>query len=137
MADYTINKCSLKANKFKIYVNFLEFQIKLIKQNTAYMLLTKVYFTVCFKIKDTSPIVSLLFWLNSDLLNFWEKGDLIFIAINKLTGISKIEINCVILNAIYCQKINFAHHQLVNTVTTRKQRMLNNFWAKFFHCCLK
>jgi len=37
MAGYRINKCSLNANKFKIYVvHFLEFQIKLIKQNTAY-----------------------------------------------------------------------------------------------------
>jgi len=36
MVDYTIDKCSLNANKFKIYVNFLEFQIKLMKQNTAY-----------------------------------------------------------------------------------------------------
>jgi len=38
--------------------------------------------TVCFKIQDTSPIVSLLFWLNSDLLNLWEKSGLIVIAIS-------------------------------------------------------
>jgi len=42
---------------------------------------TKNPITVCFKIQDTSPIVSLLFWLNSDLLNLWEKSGLIVIAI--------------------------------------------------------
>jgi len=34
------------------------------------------------KIKDTSSIVSLLFWLNIDLLNLLEKSGLIFIAIS-------------------------------------------------------
>ena len=38
--------------------------------------------TVCFKIKDTSPIVSLLFWLNGDLLNLWGKSRLIVIAMS-------------------------------------------------------
>jgi len=45
--------------------------------------------------------------------------------------------NCVILNAIDWKKINFVHHQLVYTETRKKQRMPNNFWAKFFHCFLK
>jgi len=38
--------------------------------------------TVCSKIKDTSPIVSLLFWLNGDLLNLWEKSGIIVIAMS-------------------------------------------------------
>jgi len=67
------------------------------------------FVTVCFKIKDTSPIVSLLFWLNGDLLNLWGKSRLIVTA-NEFTRLSKIEINCVILNAIYWKKINFVHH---------------------------
>jgi len=56
---------------------------------------------------------------------------------NKFTGVSKMEINCVILNAIYWKKINFVHLQLVYTETRRKQRMPNNFRAKFFHSFLK
>jgi len=56
---------------------------------------------------------------------------------NKFTEVSKIEINCVILNAIYCKKVNFVHHQLVYTETRRKQPMPNNFRAKFFHSFLK
>jgi len=56
---------------------------------------------------------------------------------NKFTGVSKIEINCVILNAIYRKKVNFVHHQLVYTETRRKQPMPNNFRAKFFHTFLK
>jgi len=35
-ADYTIHKCFLNANKFKIYVNFFKIPNKPIKQNTAY-----------------------------------------------------------------------------------------------------
>jgi len=35
------------------------------------------------------------------------------------------------------KKKNFVHHQLVYTETRRKQRLPNNFWAKFFHCFLK
>jgi len=31
---------------------------------------------------DTSPIVSLLFWLNYHLLNLWEKSGIIVIAIS-------------------------------------------------------
>jgi len=56
---------------------------------------------------------------------------------SKFTGISKIEINCVILNAIYWKKVNFDHLQLVYTEIRRKQRMPNNFRAKFFHSFLK
>jgi len=56
---------------------------------------------------------------------------------NKFTGVSKMEINCVILNAIYWKKIKFVHLQLVYTETRRKQRMPNNFRAKFFHSFLK
>ena len=48
-----------------------------------------------------------------------------------------MEINCVILNAIYWKKIKFVHLQLVYTETRRKQRMPNNFRAKFFHSFLK
>jgi len=42
---------------------------------------------------------------------------------NKFTGISKKEINCVIFNAIFCKKINLAHHQFVYAETRRKQPM--------------
>jgi len=56
---------------------------------------------------------------------------------NKFTGVSKIEISYVILNAIYWKKINFVHLQLAYTETRRKQRMPNNFRAKFFHSFLK
>jgi len=56
---------------------------------------------------------------------------------NKFRGISKIKINCVILNAIYGKKINFVHHQLVYKETRRKQQMPNNFQGKFSHSFLK
>jgi len=56
---------------------------------------------------------------------------------NEFTRLSKIEINCVILNAIYWKKINFVHHQLVYTETRKKQPMPNNSGAKFFHSFLK
>jgi len=38
-------------------------------------------FTVCFKLNETAPIVSLLFWLNSHLLNLREENSFIFMAI--------------------------------------------------------
>jgi len=68
-----------------------------------YNLHDKNVITVCFKIKDTSPIVSLLFWLNGDLLNFLgEKWHHCYS--NEFTRMSKIEINYVILNAIHWKK---------------------------------
>jgi len=36
---------------------------------------------VCFKLNDTSAIVSLLFWLNGHLLTLWEKSGIIVMAI--------------------------------------------------------
>jgi len=44
--------------------------------------LLKFITTVCFKLKETSLIVSLLFLLNGHLLNLWKKSDLIVVAIS-------------------------------------------------------
>jgi len=51
---------------------------------------------------------------------------------NKFTEISKKEINCVILKAIFWKK-NFVHHQLAYTETRRKQPLPKNFGLKIFH----
>ena len=47
------------------------------------------------------------------------------------------ERNCVILNAIFWKKINFAHHHLVYTEIRKKQPLWNNFSLKIFHYFLK
>jgi len=56
---------------------------------------------------------------------------------NNFIGVSKEEINCVILNAIFFKKINFVHHYLVYTETRRKQPLPKNFLLKMFHYFLK